>query len=234
MERKQSRTIFSFFGPPGSGKGTLAQKLVERGGFQVLSTGNLCRKHMSNATELGKKIRQYVDLGHLIPDDLISDMVIDWLQTQQNSEAPVVLDGFPRTQGQATHFLDFLKKQAPRYTFRVIVIEIPEEEIVSRLSRRLVCGNKNCQTPASSKSSLSNCQLCGALLIKRDDDREEVIRERLALYPAYRDALLNYYHRVGQLVEQLVITGLSPEVVYDRFMALVGGLKQDRGHDYKE
>lgn len=234
MERKQSRTIFSFFGPPGSGKGTLAQKLVERCEFQVLSTGNLCRKHMSNATELGKKIRQYVDLGHLIPDDLISDMVIDWLQTQQESNASVILDGFPRTQGQATHFLDFLKQQAPRYVFRVIVIEIPEEEIINRLSRRLVCGNKNCQTPASSKMDLSNCQLCDAPLVKRDDDREEIIRERLALYPAYRDALLGYYHRVGQDVEHLVLSGLAPEVVYERFKALVGDLRQDGGYDDKE
>jgi adenylate kinase len=234
MERKQPRTIYSFFGPPGSGKGTLAQKLVERRGFQVLSTGNLCRKHMSGATELGKKIRQYVDLGHLIPDDLISDMVIDWLQNQQNSNASVILDGFPRTQGQATHFLDFLKKQALHYTFRVIVIEIPEEEIVSRLSRRLVCGNKNCQAPVSTKLSLSNCQLCNGPLIKREDDNEDIVRERLALYPAYRDALLNYYHRVGQPVEQLVINGLSPEMVYERFVALADGLTQGRGHDYKE
>jgi adenylate kinase len=234
MEPRQPRTIYSFFGPPGSGKGTLAQKLVERQDFQVLSTGNLCRKHMSGATELGKKIQQYVELGHLIPDDLISDMVIDWLQAQNKSDVSVILDGFPRTQGQATHFLDFLKQRTSQYDFRVIVIEIPEEEIIDRLSRRLVCGNKNCQAPATIDEVLTNCQLCGGVLIKRDDDAEHVVRERLALYPAYRDALLGFYRRVGQKIDQLVITGLSPEMVYQRFMGLANDLTVNGGHEHKK
>lgn len=216
------RTIFSFFGPPGSGKGTLAQKLVNNLGFQVLSTGNLCRKHVAMGSEFGKMLDQYLQSGKLIPDELITDMVIDWLESQSNSHEPVILDGFPRTQGQAAKFLEFLKKSPNRYLFDVIVIEIPDDEIVKRLAMRVMCSNKNCQVPFTDSQKLTNCPVCSSPLTKRNDDREDVVRERLAQYPAYRDALLGFYRGVGQKIDKIDIATLSPDQVYEEFLALIG------------
>ena len=119
MQQQVTRTIYSFFGPPGSGKGTLAQKLVSRNNFQMLSTGNLCRQHVAQETAFGKMLDGYVKQGHLIPDALVTDMVIDWITTQSDKESPIILDGFPRTKGQAELFLAFVK-QTPDVDFSVI------------------------------------------------------------------------------------------------------------------
>lgn len=220
-QHDMTKTIFSFFGPPGSGKGTLAQKLVQRLNFQVLSTGNLCREHVSNGTEFGKMLDQYLKNGQLIPDALITDMVIDWLVLHEKRIDPVILDGFPRTQGQAKQFFDFLKKTPEAYHFRVVFIEIPDDEIVKRLSSRFVCSNKNCQTSFSESDNLTYCKLCNSSLVRRDDDKEDVVRERLKQYPAYRNALLDFYKSQEQLIEELDIKGLTPDQVYDHFIAIL-------------
>ncbi len=187
----------------------------------MLSTGNLCRQHVANATEFGLLLDGYLKKGQLIPDDLMTDMVIDWLVTQQHEQSPVILDGFPRTQGQARRFLEFLNKH-PQYHFRVIVIELPEEDIVMRLSRRLLCSNKQCQAPFTQAPGLTNCTYCGSPLYKRDDDREEVVRERLRAYPAYRDMLMLFYEQMKQPTEILNIQGLDSEHVYQNFCRLAG------------
>jgi adenylate kinase len=214
-----SKMIFSFFGPPGSGKGTLAQKLVQHNHFMMLSTGNLCREHIARGTFLGQTLDQYIKKGHLVPDDLIVDMVIDWLVTQDDRSNPVVLDGFPRTSGQADKFCAFLQKH-PRYVFRVVLIELSENDIVERLSHRLVCSNKKCQIPFTKCAKLTSCNLCGSALVKRDDDCELVARERLKVYPAYRDTLLEFYKNIEQKIEELSISGLTPDMVYDRFSSV--------------
>src|SRR5271170_593774 len=100
------KIIFSFFGAPGSGKGTLAERAARDLKFEVLSTGNLCRKHISQQTELGKKLDLYVKKGQLIPDELITLMVKEWLELAIQREVPIILDGYPRTKGQAAHFLE--------------------------------------------------------------------------------------------------------------------------------
>ena len=107
------KIIFSFFGPPGSGKGTLAERAARELNFEVLSTGNLCRKHIAQKTALGEKLDFYVKKGQLIPDELITLMVKEWLESTLEAQVPIILDGYPRTKGQASHFLEMLPVIAP-------------------------------------------------------------------------------------------------------------------------
>jgi adenylate kinase len=220
--KKEQLTIFTFFGPPGCGKGTLANKLAERLGFEVLSTGNLCRNHIAQCSDFGKTLNEYLKRGNLVPDALILEMVADWLKPLVDKRLSVVLDGFPRTEGQAAGFLDYFKSNVKGYQFRVILVNLPDDEIVKRISKRLVCENKACQKPFSTLLQVvDKCDICGSSLTKRDDDREEVVRDRLMVYATYRDPLLDFYRSAGQKIEELNIVGMSPEDVYSTFVAKI-------------
>ncbi len=217
-----NKVIFSFFGPPGSGKGTLAEKLARELSFEVLSTGNLCRKNIADQTEIGKNLVLYLDKGHLIPDELITDMVGIWLKEAIEKNHPIILDGFPRTKGQIKLFLNFLK-ELPDVCFRVIHIKLSEDQIIKRLSLRLVCENKDCQAVYNSGlvGQKTTCDTCGSLLVKRKDDNQEVIRERLRQYPAYAHELLTFYDIVGQRVEEINVADMTPEQVYNTFLSMI-------------
>lgn len=212
--------VFSFFGPPGSGKGTLAERLKLDLGFEVLSTGNLCRFHIAQKTALGKQLEELVHKGHLIPDALISSMVADWLDERLNLGKPVILDGFPRTPGQATVLLEYLAKFTD-CSFRVVFIELADDEIVKRLLGRKVCENKSCQTVYPASYTGATCEQCASLLIKRVDDKEDIIRERLRIYPAYKNSLLKMYDDLGIQVEEINVAGLSIDEVFATFKAML-------------
>lgn len=221
-QQQGKKHIYSFFGPPGSGKGTLGQRLVHENGFIMLSTGNLCRQHVSMGTEFGLMLNEYLKQGHLIPDALVTEMVIDWLSglsSQQNVN--VILDGFPRTEGQANLFIDFLIQNKNLYTFKVVSFDLSEDAIVERLSKRVVCSKKECQGTFREIPGLTECPLCSSLLIKRDDDREEVVRERLAIFPQYKKALIDFYKRKNQFVEYIDVLGMSQDELYNYFFEKV-------------
>ncbi len=216
--------IFSFFGPPGAGKGTLAQRCAQELGFEILSTGNLCRKHVSLKTELGKLIDRQVKAGKLVPDELITCVVADWLLLRSDSRVPIILDGYPRTTGQVEYFLKDFKDFAPNYEFRVVCFMISEEEAVKRLTNRFVCKNKDCQAIYSSftvATKMGNCECCGEKLIRREDDRAEVAKERLKRYPRYRDDLLDFYKSVSAVVEELNVDGKGIEETLQAFKVMV-------------
>jgi len=224
MNQTDSRpVIYSFLGPPGSGKGTLARFCGEKLGIKTLSTGDLCRKHIALSTELGKKIKDCIADGHLISDQLITDMVKGWLKEVDLSKDSIILDGYPRTQMQAELFLSFLHENHPDVLFVVISFEIPAEEIINRLEQRLVCKNKACQaiySAAVPPRTSGVCDHCHSDLVRRADDKQEVVRERLKGYPAHRDALLDFYRSAHVSIETLDVAGLVPAQVFGSFRSI--------------
>lgn len=218
LQQQDLRVIYSFFGPPGSGKGTLADQLKNELGFEVLSTGNLCRYHMAQNTPMGRQIQELVDNGQLIPDSLMTTMVLDWLIERLLQKKSVILDGFPRTAGQADALIEFLKKHE-NYHFRVAFIELASEEILKRLLGRKVCSNKACQAVYDSTCLVDSCQQCSSLLVRRVDDKEEVIKERLRLYPFQREALLDMYRALNIHIEEFNVIGMSKIEVFSTFKA---------------
>lgn len=220
QEPSLSKVIFSFFGPPGSGKGTLAERLRSELGFEVLSTGNLCRFHMAQKTALGNQLATLVNKGHLIPDELISSMVIEWLQEVLSKNKPIILDGYPRTQGQAVALKNYLD-QLGNIIFRVVFVELADEYIVKRLLGRQVCSNKDCQSVYDASFVGTVCLQCSSLLTKRNDDKEDVIRERLRIYPSYKNSLLKAYSDLDVRMEELNVFGMSPDEVFNTFQAML-------------
>lgn len=189
-------------GPPGSGKGTQAVRLAEHYQSQHVSTGDILRSEVANETDLGTKAKSFMDQGELVPDQLVVDMVAGRLKDS------FVLDGFPRSLPQAES-LDALLKEKELPLTVVFNLDVPEEEIVRRLTKRLVCLDCKAVFPAGTQGS---CAKCGGSLGKRGDDKPETIRERLRVYRQKTKPLEDYYQRQGLLVQ---IPGLGhPDEIF--------------------
>lgn len=222
-DKIMEKTIFTFFGAPGSGKGTLAEKCISELGFKVLSTGNLCRAATTKDDEKSKLITGIINSGKLVPDELIAEMVEDWLTKEAGAGGAkaIILDGYPRTQKQAELLIDILKNKFADYKFRVVSLAIPDAEIIERLTGRRVCSNKNCQSTTSLKllkdPTKLVCEKCGAELIQRKDDSEEVIRQRLEIYAQHSGNVLNFYKEKGITIEELNVSKISVDDVFENF-----------------
>lgn len=223
--KKEVKTmqIISFFGAPGSGKGTLAEQLVEQYGYKTLSTGALFREHISKQTDIGKQLDIFVKSGKLVPDDLVIDMVKGWLKINADGKTQIILDGFPRTKEQANKLCLVLKDILPNYQLRIVKIDLPEEEIVSRLSGRRVCSNKQCQATYNIsmpeiKSGI--CPKCNSKVITREDDKPEVIKERFQVYKNNEKDILDFYNSINQKIETLNISGLDKKQVLEEYLKL--------------
>lgn len=188
-------------GPPGSGKGTQAERLKEQLGLPHVASGDLFRENVGNETGLGLLAKGYMDRGQLVPDDVTIAMVRERLQ-QPDCDDGVILDGFPRTLAQALA-LDKMLAGTGRALAGVLYINLPDEETVRRLSGRWICGQ--CQTPYhavfSPPAEEGVCDECGGELYQRDDDRPETVRARLRVYHEQTAPLIDYYRRAGLLVE---------------------------------
>lgn len=211
--------ILSFYGPPGCGKGTIAQKCVKERGFKMLSTGDLLRQHIQEQSTLGKSLAEFVNKGQLIPDDLITQMVLEWLNKNMAPDRTIILDGFPRTSGQADLFLQ------SKIDFKVINFDLSEAEIVKRISSRLVCSNKKCQEVYSTLVKMPRkpgiCDVCSSPILRRPDDEAEVVRERLNVFAKSRNDLLSFYKKSGVNVVNFSIPSGDPETVYKAFLRLL-------------
>lgn len=217
----RAATIYIFMGPPGSGKGTLAERCVEEFGWASLSTGDLCRKHISEKTEIGKQIDFIIKSGKLISDELVSAMVEQWLEQQGNKYQAIILDGYPRTEAQVELFRRMLESKFPNLRVRIIKFDVSDDEVVKRLSSRLVCTNKNCQAIYSSRAENGElapkidmiCDKCGSPVAVRGDDKPEVIRNRLAIY--HQHDLSKAFKTAGFTIEEINAARQFDEVFAD-------------------
>ena len=195
MQRKEA---YIFIGPPGSGKGSLSKLCTEQFGWTQLSTGNLCRKHIMEETEIGKQIDFTIKSGKLIPDDLITELVDEWLGQMVQEDKTVILDGFPRNASQVENLFRILREKYASLKIKVVRFLISDETAARRICSRYVCVNKQCQAVYSgnAQSGLTSkedmkCDACGAALGRRDDDSVETVMNRLKVYRDFEEDMLN-------------------------------------------
>jgi adenylate kinase len=181
-------------GPPGAGKGTQAQFLAAHYSIPHISTGDIFRANLKASTPLGLQAKGFMDAGQLVPDEVTNEMVKDRL-TRDDTANGFLLDGFPRNTVQAEVLRDYLaQKQIPLEA--VLELAIDNEIIIKRLSSRRTC--KDCGAPASPE--LAQCASCGGELYQREDDKEEVIAKRLAVYQEQTAPIIDFYRAEGLLI----------------------------------
>ena len=186
-------------GAPGAGKGTHAKKITEKFGIPAISTGDIFRENIKNGTELGKKAKEYMDAGNLVPDELVCDLVVDRLK-QDDCKNGYILDGFPRTIPQAEALTAALAKNDDAID-QALEIFIEDQAIIDRMSGRRVC--KSCgatyhvvNIPPKTEGV---CDECDGELIVRDDDAPETVKKRLDVYHEQTAPLIDYYKKQGIL-----------------------------------
>ena len=180
-------------GAPGAGKGTQAKMIADKYQIPHISTGDIFRANIKNGTELGKKAKEYMDQGLLVPDELVVDLVVDRL-AQEDCANGCVLDGFPRTipQAEALDAALAAKGEAIDYA---IDVDVPDENIINRMSGRracVACGATYHIVHIPTKVE-GVCDRCGESLILRDDDKPETVKKRLDVYHAQTQPLIDYY-----------------------------------------
>ncbi len=204
-------------GPPGAGKGTQAERLVEDFGLPYYATGIILREAMANGSELGKKAEEYVDAGELVPDELMNGVIAERLESGEADDG-FLLDGFPRTIGQA-EMLDETLTRLDRSLTGALLIDTPDEEVVRRLSGRRTCakGNHVYHVDFDPPKHEGVCDQDGSRLIQRDDDRPETVKKRLDVYHNQTEPLIKWYADKG-LLHRFEGTR-SPDEVHDRIRA---------------
>jgi adenylate kinase len=187
------------FGPPGAGKGTQAERLKSDFQLPFISTGDMLRTNVTEQTDLGKQAKGFMDAGDLVPDDLIVAMAAARLQ-EPDAQDGFILDGFPRTIEQAEALDTQLAKLGRRVT-AALLIDVPDDEVIRRLSGRRVCvkSGHNYHLDFDPPKREGVCDQDGSRLIQRDDDQPEVIRNRLVVYHDKTKPLVNFYDRRGLL-----------------------------------
>ena len=190
-------------GAPGAGKGTQAKQIADQYKIPHISTGDIFRANIKNGTELGKKAKQYMDQGLLVPDELTCDLVMDRIK-QDDCKNGFILDGFPRTIPQAEALTAALDKIDQKMDYAVDV-DVPDENIVNRMSGRracLKCGATYHVVFAAPKTE-GVCDTCGEALVLREDDKPETVSKRLNVYHEQTQPLIDYYtsHNVLKTVD---------------------------------
>ena len=186
-------------GAPRAGKGTQAKQIAAKYGIPHISTGDIFRANIKNGTELGKKAKEYMDQGLLVPDELTCDLVMDRIH-EDDCVKGFVLDGFPRTIPQAEALTAALEKNGEKMEY-AIDVNVPDENIVNRMSGRRACLDCGAtyHIVAIPPKTEGICDNCGAKLVLRDDDKPETVQKRLDVYHEQTQPLIDYYNKAGIL-----------------------------------
>ncbi len=207
-------------GPPGAGKGTQATRMIDRLQVPQISTGDMFRAAVKEGSPMGKKAKEYMDKGALVPDDVVIGVVKERFQ-KPDCKKGFILDGFPRTLEQAKA-LDGLLKDLGTKLDHVVVIEVPDDYLVKRLTGRRTCRGCNymhhIEFDPPKKSGV--CDKCGGELYQRDDDQEATIRQRLTTYHGQTSPLIEYYGK--QNIVRKINGTLSMEKVQDEIKKAIG------------
>lgn len=212
-------------GPPGSGKGTQGERLQEDLRLPYYATGDILRAAVRDGTDLGKQAREYMDRGDLVPDEVMVGLIAARVASAEAADG-FILDGFPRTMAQA-EALDGKLSGLGRALTAVLLIEVPDEEVVRRLSGRRVCVKEGhvFHMDFDPPKEEGVCDICGGRLEIRDDDKPEVIRRRLGTYHEKTEPLVAYYEERGLLYR---IDGLPlPDEVAARIRALLATVRKE-------
>lgn len=199
-----------FLGPPGAGKGTQAKRLTARLGIPQLATGDILRKAVADGTLLGKQAKALMDAGKLVPDEIVNGIIDEALASPEAAKG-FLLDGFPRTVPQATALDEMLQRRGKRID-HVILLEVPVDVLVDRLSGRQTC--PRCQTPYGKDSPPRRPGICdkdGEKLIVRPDDMPDRVRQRMLEYES-KTALLTGYYKARGVVRPVNGVGTVEEV----------------------
>jgi len=212
-------------GPPGAGKGTQAGRLTEDFRLPFISTGDMLRTNVKEGTELGKKAKEYMDSGQLVPDDLIVAMAAERLR-ESDAQDGFILDGFPRTVAQAEALDQELSSQGRRVT-AALLLDVPTEHVVRRISGRRVCvkSGHNYHVDFDPPKTEGVCDQDGSRLVQRDDDKPEVVLKRLEVYDNQTAPLIDYYDSRGLL--RRIDGTRSPADVHDHIRAVIATLRME-------
>ena len=186
-------------GAPGAGKGTQAKMIAEKYGLPHISTGDIFRANIKNGTELGKEAKEYMDKGLLVPDELTVRLLLDRV-AQDDCKNGYVLDGFPRTIPQAEVLDEKLSELGEKVDY-AINVDVPDENIVNRMSGRRACLNCGATYHIVSIPPKKEgiCDVCGSDLVLRDDDKPETVQNRLKVYHDQTQPLIDFYEKKGVL-----------------------------------
>jgi adenylate kinase len=209
-------------GGPGAGKGTQAKKLIEKYTIPQISTGDILRAAVKAGTEMGRKAKEYMDAGKLVPDEVVIGIIRDRL-AQPDAKKGFILDGFPRTVPQA-EALDKVLGGLSAKIDHVVSIDVDEEALVTRLTGRRTCKNAACGqmfhvkfTPAKKEGV---CDKCGGELYQRDDDNETTVRSRLATYNQATKPLIDYYTKQGLVRPIAGVGGIDD--IFNKIVTILG------------
>ena len=200
-------------GPPGVGKGSVSERLADKFGMVHLSSGDILRAERTNGSELGETLKKYMDAGELVPDEIVIKIIIKSISHLDSSKG-LLLDGFPRTVIQAKQLDDALAK-ASLPIQAVLLLDVPEEVLLKRITGRRICPKcgrvYHIETMPPAKDNI--CDTCGTKLIHRDDDTEQVVRERINLYHKETEPVIEYYRKSGVKMIEVDADASIDEVV---------------------
>lgn len=209
---QEGKIVVILFGPPGSGKGTQGKMIAEEIGIPHIATGDIMRQAISDGTELGLKVKEFVGKGLLVPDEIVIQIIEERLK-KDDTKNGFILDGFPRTIPQAVA-LDELFQKINIQNYKVIWLDVPDEEIVKRISGRRTC--KNCQAVYNIYFNPPKvdgiCDVCGGELFIREDDKEEKVKKRLEVFREQTLPLIDYYQKKRRKIIKVSGVGNVDEI----------------------